>query len=91
MLIIKLKEVIHRNVVFHGHKLFDILQSLDIGSLDISDYAKNYLCSHIRALERTLQKYSYVLTWWVAFRTGNAKIESKRYHEILTLDCSFLR
>ena len=47
--------------------LYERLKVLDRDSLDISDYTKKYVNNHVRALERTLQKYAYVLAWALAF------------------------
>ena len=46
-----------------AQRLYDKLKNLTVDSLNISDYTKKYVNNHIRALERTLQKYSYILAW----------------------------
>ncbi|MBU7025605.1 MAG: 50S ribosomal protein L11 methyltransferase, partial [Theionarchaea archaeon] len=50
-----------------AHTLFRKLKNLDIDTLNISDYTKKYVGNHVRALERTLQNYSYVLAWSLAY------------------------
>lgn len=42
------------------------LLSINIKSLDISDYNKSYLGHHLGHLRDTLQKYSYILSWSIA-------------------------
>ena len=46
--------------------LYEKLKVLDRDSLDISDYTRKYVDNHVRTLERTLQKYAYVLAWSLA-------------------------
>lgn len=48
-------------------RLFNKLKYLDIYSLDVSDYNKRYLRGYLRNITNTLQLYSYILSWSVAF------------------------
>lgn len=47
--------------------LCEKLKTLDKDSLKISDYTKKYLGNRVKALQRTLQTYAYVLAWALAF------------------------
>jgi 2-polyprenyl-3-methyl-5-hydroxy-6-metoxy-1,4-benzoquinol methylase len=46
--------------------LYKKLKALNRDSIDISDYNQKYVDNHVRVLERTLQKYAYVLAWSLA-------------------------
>jgi len=54
------------NINSAANRLFHKLRVLDIESLDISDYNKNYFASKLRRLVSSLQLYSYVLSWCLA-------------------------
>ncbi|OGB96978.1 hypothetical protein A3F06_01340 [candidate division TM6 bacterium RIFCSPHIGHO2_12_FULL_36_22] len=48
-------------------RLHDKLSTFNFATIDISDYNKNYLFQdHLSNLTRTLQKYSYILSWALA-------------------------
>lgn len=54
------------NINFAANSLFDKLRTLDVNSLDISDYNKRYFGTKLGRLTSSLQLYSYILSWSLA-------------------------
>lgn len=46
--------------------LYSKLKTINVASLDISDYNKRYFGDHQKKLRSRLQKYSYILAWSIA-------------------------
>lgn len=67
--------VLLKSIDSAAHQLFHRLKRLDIGSQDISDYTKKYLKTHVGALQRMLQTYSYVLSWSI----GSSDISLEKF------------
>ena len=47
-------------------RLYTKISCLDVNALDISKYNKRYLAKHQTRLQRSIQKYAYLLLWGIA-------------------------
>ena len=48
-----------------ANSLYNKLKYLNVNSLEISDYNKRYLGNYLKNIPRTLQLFSYILSWSV--------------------------